>query len=582
MRKIAFIFVLVLITLSGQARASSPLAPLKTETPRQTMATFIEAMNDYKQGVRTGINSQLARIDDAVRCMNLDDISIMSRQTVGREAAVMLKEVIDRVIVLDYNKIPGEKELKDGEIKDKWRLKDTEIKIVLIAAGERKGEWLFSQDTIQRAREFYEKVKNLPYIEGGGNGAGYKEPWLQSHLPAWAADKCCGLGYWQWVGLLLALILGLVIRPAVRSLVRTGRHLTSRTKTKWDDHIITAVASPAGLGGAIGFWFLAIYILRISGVAFSVLSVVLQILLFGSLTWLFYRLTGVLSLYLKEITAKTEDILDDQLVRLATRTLEVLIIVLGALLTAQNLGIDVVSLLAGLGIGGLAVALAAKDSLANFFGSIMIMLDRPFKVGHWIRVSGVEGTVEDIGFRSTKIRTFYNSLISVPNSEIAVANVDNMGLREYRRIYTTLGVTYDTPPEKIEAFLEGIKNIIKANPFTRKDYFHVVLSNFGASSLDIMLYFFVRTPDWSEELVQRQNVFLEIIRLAQELGVDFAFPTQSVHIETFPEKEPVRKPHSLETELMTVTASDFGREGKLAKPGGSGLFVPPHTEKKLK
>src|SRR5690606_2130508 len=142
----------------------------------------------------------------------------------------------------------------------------------------------------------------------------------------------------------------------------------------------------------------------------------------------------------------------------------IFVVVVGALVGAQNLGIEVFSVLAGLGIGGLAVALAARDSLANFFGSIMIMVDRPFRVGHWIISKGEEGIVEDIGFRSTKIRTFYNSVVSIPNSELAIAPVDNMGLRRFRRVRTTIGVTYDTPPEKIEAFLEGIKNIIKANP----------------------------------------------------------------------------------------------------------------------
>ena len=153
-----------------------------------------------------------------------------------------------------------------------------------------------------------------------------------------------------------------------------------------------------------------------------------------------------------------------------------------------------------------------------------------------------------------------------------------MGKRKYRRIYTTLGLTYDTPPEKMEAFLEGIKNIIKANPNTRKDYFHVVFSGYGASSLDVMVYLFLEVPDWSNELVERQNIFLEILRLAKNIGVDFAYPTQSLHIETFPEKKPNREPHEVNISELKSSAAQFGPKGEQSKPGGLGLFIPPFRE----
>jgi MscS family membrane protein len=166
----------------------------------------------------------------------------------------------------------------------------------------------------------------------------------------------------------------------------------------------------------------------------------------------------------------------------------------------------------------------------------------------------------------------------VPNSLVATAGVDNMGLREYRRVYTTLGITYDTPPETIEAFLEGIKNIIKANPHTRKDYFHAVFNDFGNSALEIMLYFFLSVPDWSNELVERQNVLLEIVRLAEELGVEFAFPTQTLHVETFPEKTPTRTTPEPDPDRLAEAAKRFGRDGSAARPAGSGLFTPPFRE----
>ena len=151
-----------------------------------------------------------------------------------------------------------------------------------------------------------------------------------------------------------------------------------------------------------------------------------------------------------------------------------------------------------------------------------------------------------------------------------------MGRRKFRRVRTVLGLTYDTTPEQMEAFLEGVKNIIKANEYTRKDYFQVVFSGYGASSLDVLLYFFLKVPDWSQELVQRQNVYLEIKRLARDIGVDFAFPTQTLHVESMPQDNQVSK--EISNPELAQAAKDFGPTGSKAKPQGMGLFTAPYRE----
>jgi MscS family membrane protein len=197
---------------------------------------------------------------------------------------------------------------------------------------------------------------------------------------------------------------------------------------------------------------------------------------------------------------------------------------------AENLDMDIAALVAGLGIGGVALALASKDTVENFFGALSILADRPFQVGDWIVMNDIEGTVVEVGFRTTRVRTFYNSLITFPNSMLIRTAVDNLGAREYRRIKETIGVAYDTPPEKLEAFLEGIREIVRRHPYTRKDYFHVYFHRFGDSALDILLYIFVKTPDWATELRERQRLLLDILRLANELGVEFAFPTRTLHL----------------------------------------------------
>lgn len=219
------------------------------------------------------------------------------------------------------------------------------------------------------------------------------------------------------------------------------------------------------------------------------------------------------------------------------RIFKVLVAIIVTLMFLQNLGFNVTSLLASLGIGGIAIALAAKETLSNFFGGFSVIVDKPFSVGDWIICNEVEGTVEDIGFRSTKVKTFYDSLLTIPNSVISDSIIDNLGKRKARRTRVTLDITYDSSPEKITAFVEGIKNIIQSNPHTRKDYYQCYFSGYGAHSLQILLNFFLKVEDWDSELLQKQNIFLEILRLAKELKVDFAFPTQTLDLPNFSKKE---------------------------------------------
>lgn len=525
------VFVLWWLAFIPFALGSSPLTPVKTETPRDTMKTFMGAMQEYRDFALSGKSAQsLQRLDDAVRCLNLDDIPVIARMMEGRRAAVFLKETIDRVILIDFEKIPDDPTLS------RWRLKDTEITLIRVDSGERAGEFLFSKDTVARAEIFYNRVQDLPYLAGSGQGALYRPPWFEQTLPPWAFRKVADIAIWQWAGLLLSLLLGLTAKAIVRVsgwVIR--RIILHRTATRWDDAVMASVLSPVSLAVAGLIWLGSVYILRFQGMPMLILGTGLKILLIVALIWTFYRLAGVLGDYLKELAGRSDNDLDDQVVRLITRTLKVFILVVGVLIGAQNLGIQVFSVLAGLGIGGLAVALAAKDSLANFFGSIFIMIDRPFRAGHWIVAKGHEGIVEEIGFRSTKIRTFYNSLVSIPNSELAIHPVDNMGLRRFRRVRTTIGITYDTPPDKIAAFTRGIRELLLARPSVHPENMHIVFNDFGASSLDILLYFFLNVPDWATELKEREAALLDIIRLAHELGISFAFPTQTLHIESTPD-----------------------------------------------
>lgn len=359
-------------------------------------------------------------------------------------------------------------------------------------------------------------------------------------MPSWLAGIQAGipttlkegfiLEYWQWLGLLFIIILGVVIDKTVAWLLKLNVVRWKKSHTVFytlDDTVLR----PLGLIAMALVWWLGLVMLSLPAAILLILSIAVKLLVSLSGVWSVFRLVDVLNVLLMSKARETANRFDDLLVPMISKSLKVFVLVMGIVFVADNFNVDVTSLLAGLGLGGLAFALAAKDLLSNFFGSITILLDRPFNIGDWIIVGDVEGSVEDIGFRTTRITTFYNSVITLPNSVLTNTKIDNMGVRRYRRMKTMLGLTYDTAPEKIDAFCEGIRTLIQLHPYMRKDYYQVYFNQYSASSLDILVYVFWQTPDWNMELRERHRFLLDILRLAKQLEIEFAYPTQTLHLK---------------------------------------------------
>jgi len=197
---------------------------------------------------------------------------------------------------------------------------------------------------------------------------------------------------------------------------------------------------------------------------------------------------------------------------------------------ANELGFPAYSVVAGLGVGGVAVALAARDSLANLFGSMLIMFEKPFRVGDTVRISGSEGTVEDVGFRSTRIRTLDNSLVSIPNNTVVNTTIENLAARVMRRQRFFLQITYDTDREKVEEFAARIEQLLVEHPVTNKGTIRVRFNEFGESSLNILVYFYLEVRDITTELKEREDILFQIMEIARKLGVEFAFPTRTLQV----------------------------------------------------
>ncbi|MEO6568696.1 MAG: mechanosensitive ion channel family protein, partial [Opitutaceae bacterium] len=228
-------------------------------------------------------------------------------------------------------------------------------------------------------------------------------------------------------------------------------------------------------------------------------------------------------------------------------TLITVFVIFGVLMVVQSLGFEVRPLLAGLGLGGLAFALAAQDTIANVFGSIVVAIDQPFKIGEAVKIGGNEGVVEDIGLRSTKLRTPGKNLVIIPNKTVAAEPVINNSRFTRRRNEQVFGLTYDATPEQMESVVESIRGILAADPEVDGDSILVFFRDLSASSLDIWVAYETPDPDFRKHMAVKQRINLAIMRLVEEGGLSFAFPTQTLHLAAplaVPPAEPNDQPRS--------------------------------------
>ena len=350
-----------------------------------------------------------------------------------------------------------------------------------------------------------------------------------------------GISLSRFAGAFLVLIAALIMKKVFAHLfVKVIFPLATRTKSRYDDLFLQSIRKPAEFLLVIIGMFIALQILQLptepANLRRGAYGLFKGLVTFD-IAWALFNLVSLLEASLAGWVSKTESTLDDHLLPFIRKSVRTFIVFLALIMTIQNLGYSISGLLASLGIGGLAVALAAKDTLSNIFGSMMIILDRPFHIGDWIKTGDMEGTVEEIGFRSTKIRTFAKTLITVPNNIIANLSVDNISRMPKRRIKLTVGVTYETSPEQMRRAVEAIRNLLRTHSAIDQDFFLVNFTEFNASSLDILVYCFTKTTVWGEYLDAREDVCLQIMDILEAHGMEIAFPSRSIYLRNIDEEE---------------------------------------------
>ncbi len=350
---------------------------------------------------------------------------------------------------------------------------------------------------------------------------------ISTFFPSYFSTSFLFLNLWQWTTLLIAFVVALCTQFLVKLFIE--KILVSKFQKK-NQPKIHRMISPFGLTILLTILLASIHLIDLSHNQLAFLHKAFIVAITLSVIWLFHRIIDFLSYHFSEKVQRTDSKSDDLLVPIIQRGSYIALYSIGLIFLLERLGTDVKSLLAGLGIGGLAFAFAAKDMLSNIFGSLMIIIDRPFDIGDIISTDNIDGTVESVGFRSTRIRSFNDALISVPNGVLANLTIKNQGKRRFRRLTSKIGIEYSTSPELIEAFCDGIREIIISHPWTRKDKFNVYLSDLSSSSLDILVHVYWLTDAYERELNEKHRFLIDIIRLASDLGVGFAFPSTSIYM----------------------------------------------------
>jgi MscS family membrane protein len=334
--------------------------------------------------------------------------------------------------------------------------------------------------------------------------------------------------------ILIAFFIGKIIKIILqKSAIKSEnqqRFITSTTLSATARGVIFLCAA---FGVSLGLTFLELKS-KVAEVSETVSAILLSI----GIGYFLYWLVEIPSIWFSRRAAETESKLDDMLAPVIRKSLRVTIIILILVQIAQILSDKpITSIIAGLGIGGLAIALAAQDTIKNFFGSVFLFFDRPFEIGDRIVVDGHDGPVEELGLRSTKIRTFEGHIVTVPNGELANKTIQNIGKRPYIRRIVNLAITYDTPPEKIDRALELVKNILANHEGMHKDFPPCVYFNdFNSTSLNIRVIYWYHPPNYWDFMAFTERFNKEVFRRFSEEKIDFAFPTQTLYLAGDPSR----------------------------------------------
>ncbi len=577
---LASILIMALMVNPSRADAESthPLEPLDTSSPRATLSNFLKAFDEAIHFYRNVYRNEPGRVNHsrfrsilykAIRALDLSKVSAAARKQEAIDSIGLLYDILSKIELPPEKTIPGAEAFADDTAKTAayWKIPHTEITIARVEEGPRAGEFLFSSETVERLEEFYERVRDLPVRRKVALENIYKlrqmmggwmiPPWVIDKLPGWLMILIFGQALWKLFSLTILTIL------VVATLLPIFRWAHRGSQERTFGSYLRRLALPMSiLVIAPLVRYLAVEQINLTG-AFeygaNIIAAAVSYLTVGWGAWLIAL--GIAEAIITSPRISDESF-DAHLLRMAARVFGIITFFVLFLHGANRVGVPLLGLITGAGVFGLAIALAAQDTLRNFLGSVMIFIDRPYSVGQRVNVMGHNGTVESIGLRSTKIRLLSGHLTSIPNEKMAATDIENIGRRPYIRRVLNVTITYDTPPEKIKRAQVILRDIlaIPESPDTEslgsphdqidisvtgnemKNQSHpneainqpefpprVYFNDLNADSLNILVVYWYHPPEYWDYLEHATWVNGQIIERFNAEGIDFAFPSQTLY-----------------------------------------------------
>ena len=532
---------------SAPAKSSSREQPriiaIRTESPRETLSTFVRLTQQLESALgayQVNKSWDLSRrvdviVDQFIALIDMSKVSRASRREVGLDTTGYLLDIFGRIELPPIESVPSLDSFDEGKIGASWRIPQTPIRISQLEAGSREGEFLFNARTLISAPRFYRGIEDLPLTSTlaiqswraslhqmtgplvpeffvAVMPSGLKKLWLDT--PIWK--------------ILITLLMFAVALLSILWLFKKTHENVEQTRL---------ASSGYALLPPIMTMLIAIFLgplisnqINISGRFSAFTDIILVTAFFLSLAWVTW--VAIIAAFEWVISSPriSDESLDANLLRLTARIIGILVVILILAFGAQDLGLPVFSLLAGLGIGGLAIALAIRPTLENLIGGFIIFIDKPVRLGDFCNFGSYTGTVERIGVRSTEIRALDRTIISIPNAKFADMEIVNWAQCDQMLINATIGLRYETTPDQLRYVLAKMREMFHAHPRIANDTVRVRFSGYGASSLDITIRVYADTREWNDFHAIKEDVFMRLNDIVSDSGTGFAFPSQTLYM----------------------------------------------------
>lgn len=562
---------LLLSGLPATAQDDPPMAIADTSSPRATLRSFIDASNEVYGIIRTEYvfdrtnpaHSAAARRQ--LDCLDVSNLPAFARDDRAREVAVCLKEILDRVQIPDWDEIPDIEAIEAAggfEKLSRWRIPGTRLTIARVEEGTQKHEYLFSPGTVDRAIEYYRSLETRPYRTTGPATSPKMYRWYMS-VPGdpWVASvvrrlperlkfgRTLGMTNWKWPGLLLSALLAVGAMVLLYGVgMRLGRWARG---TRPLAYVLTVVFPVAAMCVPKLFEHFVYSFLTVRGTPLYVLGFVVNaVFTLAAIVVVFASFSRIAELIIASPRIRPQG-LNAQLIRITCRLLSLLVAAIVFVVGGQYVGIPVGTLLASAGIGGIALALGAQDTLKTLFGTVMLMADKPFQVGDRIVFRNYDGVVEDIGLRSTRLRLLSSHQVTVPNDELARSDIENIGRRGCIRRVTDVHIPLDTPREKVERAVAILREELDGHEGMDPEFPpRVFFLDFLPTAFAIRVIYWYHPPNYWDYLAFGERFNLAVFRRFEEEGIRFVLPQRLTHTSV------ESRPAALEVQVQAEAPTD--------------------------